>query len=182
MTRQIKQWVAMVKERFIPQPGRILEIGSMDVNGSVRELFADATEYVGIDIAPGAGVDVVVNGHEILDRFGPASFDTVLCLEMLEHDDRPWITIANMHEVLKPGGLLVVSTPTFGFPEHRFPKDYYRFGRDAYTDVIFEGMELLELVFVMDVAMHPGICAAGRKRQEARIGDASSLPAEGHAQ
>lgn len=170
MTRAIKQWVGLVKARFVPRPGRVLEIGSMDVNGSVRELFADATEYVGIDIAPGENVDVVLNGHEILDRFGPSSFDTILCLETLEHDDRPWLTIAAMHAALRPGGILLVSTPTFGFPEHRFPKDYYRYGRDAYTDVIFEGLELIELVFVMDPAMHPGICAVGRKAGEATGG------------
>jgi hypothetical protein len=40
-------------------PGAVLEIGSRNVNGSVRDLFTGATLYHGIDIAAGAGVDEV---------------------------------------------------------------------------------------------------------------------------
>ena len=43
-------------ERFTG--GRVLEIGSLDINGSTRSFFSDG-DYLGIDVAPGAGVDLV---------------------------------------------------------------------------------------------------------------------------
>src|SRR5208283_1437369 len=73
--------------------GRVLEVGSMDINGSIRPAFGDASEYIGIDLTPGPGVDRVMSAHD-LDQAWPAGwFDTVVCCEMLEHDPMPWKTV-----------------------------------------------------------------------------------------
>lgn len=100
---------------LLPVEGPLLEIGSLDVNGSVRRHFPRACPYVGIDLAPGPGVDVVASGHD----FGrDASFATVITTECLEHD-RGWrTTLANIERVLRPGGALVLTCATTGRHEH----------------------------------------------------------------
>ena len=45
--------------RTFLEDASVLEIGSYDVNGTVRKLFAAAGHYVGVDLVEGPGVDVV---------------------------------------------------------------------------------------------------------------------------
>lgn len=163
MTPQILDFLHRTRALHAPEPGRVLEVGSRDVNGSPRECFAGAASYTGADIEGGPGVDVVADGERLAHYFSPHSFDTVLCCECLEHCVRPWLVVRALRFVLRPGGLLWVTTPTFGFPEHRHPIDCYRFGEDAYRLWIFAGMELLTLEHLTDDAGQPAIGAVGRK-------------------
>jgi 2-polyprenyl-3-methyl-5-hydroxy-6-metoxy-1,4-benzoquinol methylase len=144
--------------------GRALEVGSLNVNGTIREVFQHrAADYIGVDIMAGDCVDFVVDGERLTDNFPTEHFDTVLCFECLEHTVRPWIVVEQMRKVLKPGGHLWVSTPTYGFPLHRFPVDCYRFGEDAYRLWLFDRMELLRLEHVVDDLDQPAIVAVGGK-------------------
>jgi hypothetical protein len=70
---------------------------------------------------------------------------------MLEHDNDPFKTISIMNQLVKKGGFLIVTTPTFGFPLHRHPKDYFRYGEDAFREIIFRGFEILKLDEVKDI-------------------------------
>lgn len=100
-----------------------LDVGSMNVNGTVRGMFTGP--YVGLDMRPGSGVDVVGTADKL--PFPDASFDVVVCTEMLEHDVAPWLSLAEMGRVLRPGGHLLLTTRGNGFPEHGYPSDYFRF-------------------------------------------------------
>lgn len=102
--------------------GRVLDIGSLDVNGCVREYF---TDYTGLDMRPGPNVDIVANAHKI--PFSDQYFDLVLNLETMEHDDRFWETAREMYRVCIYGGHVVITAPTIGFPKHDYPSDYWRF-------------------------------------------------------
>lgn len=164
MTPQIQEWIKKAKKDFIKSPGKVLEIGSMDINGGVREFFADAEEYIGIDMQKGKGVDIVLKAHKILNVWPEETFDTVICLEMLEHDNAFWLTLENMHKVLKKNGNLIISTPTYGFPTHRYPKDYFRFGEDTFRDIFFKDYKILRLSEVKDRENSPGLCCIGRKK------------------
>jgi SAM-dependent methyltransferase len=95
--------------------GRILEIGSLDINGSVRSFF-DGCDYLGIDVAAGPGVDLVCQGQDY--DGADASFDTVVSCEVMEHN--PWWreTFLNMLRVCKPGGLVIMTCASTGRPEH----------------------------------------------------------------
>ena len=150
MTSEIIQWMFALRRKISFAPGRVLEIGSRDVtldhNGSPRPLFADATEYIGIDQEAGHGVDRVMYSKDICHTFGFNSFNTVICCEMLEHDISFLTTLWLIHDVIKEEGYLIITTPTFGFPLHRYPKDYWRFGEDAFREVFFAGYEILNLV------------------------------------
>jgi len=163
MTPQIQDWIKKTKKLFINKPGRILEIGSKDITGSVREFFSDAGEYIGTDMERGFGVDVIIDAHDLLKKFRKNSFDVVICCEMLEHDNDPFKTINIMNQLVKKDGFLIVTTPTFGFPLHRHPKDYFRYGEDAYREIIFKGFKILKLDEVRDIEGNPAICCIGKK-------------------
>jgi SAM-dependent methyltransferase len=135
---QQRRFVSLVDQYFLqPRKRRlkVLEVGSYDVNGSVRELFRDC-EYVGADLASGPGVDVVSHGHKLTfpDRF----FDVTISCECFEHDEH-WIeTFKNMHRITTEDGMIVVTCASTGRLEHgtrrtspesspgTYGSDYYR--------------------------------------------------------
>lgn len=155
MTPEILSWLRSAKRRFVPANLDILEVGSYNINGTPREVFeADSATYLGIDRQDGPGVDA----NDMPDR----KFDTVICCECLEHDADPLATVRAMRERLKPGGLLIITTPYNGFGEHFFPRDYWRFMKNAYEDLFFAGMEIIELVEVLG----PTLCGIARLRPD----------------
>jgi hypothetical protein len=91
--------------------GHVLEIGSRDINGSVRPLFAKAASYTGIDIAPGPGVDIQADGATFVARVDEAP-DLVVCLETLEHTDQASDIVLNAAAMLRPGGRLLITCAT----------------------------------------------------------------------
>lgn len=96
---------------------RVLEIGARDVNGSVRRLFA-GSDYVGLDVAEGPGVDVVAWPAEFV-RSHRGKFDTVVCVETLEHDPDPEATIkAARSALVRKGGLFLVTAAGVGRKPH----------------------------------------------------------------
>ena len=111
------QFIATVKAAF---PGffsaaRTLEIGSLDINGSVRRLF-DGGTYIGLDVAPGRGVDIVCKGQDF--HAPDNSFDTVISCEAMEHNPEWKPTMVNMIRLCRPGGLVVMTCATTGRKEH----------------------------------------------------------------
>lgn len=94
---------------------RVLEIGSLDINGSVREFFRDC-QYVGLDVAVGPGVDVVCQGQDYDAPEG--SFDTVISCETMEHNPFWRETLLNMLRICRPGGWVLLTCATTGRPEH----------------------------------------------------------------
>ena len=93
----------------------ILEVGSADVNGSIRPFF-QGSNYIGVDISPGKGVDVVGYGDKI--DFGDLNFDLTIPCECFEHNPE-WVeTFLNMYRMTKENGFLVFSCASRGRPEH----------------------------------------------------------------
>lgn len=94
---------------------KVLEIGSWDVNGTIRGFFKDC-DYLGVDIAEGQGVDLVCKGEDI--DIADQTFDVVISCECFEHNIE-WVrTFNNMVRMLKPGGLCLITCATLGRPEH----------------------------------------------------------------
>ena len=111
-----RNYMGAVKNRFPDKftNCRVLDIGSLDINGNNRYLFSNYT-YVGVDIGAGKNVDVVCRGHEYKDD---QPFDIVISSECFEHDEFWNLTIQNAINLLKPGGLLLFTCATTGRPEH----------------------------------------------------------------
>lgn len=94
---------------------KVLEVGSLDINGSVRSFFSDC-DYTGLDIGPGKGVDIVCEGQKY--DAPENTFDHVISCEVMEHNPH-WVeTFQNMTRVCKPGGLMIMTCATIGRPEH----------------------------------------------------------------
>lgn len=104
MHEAVTDWVG----RWAAPADRVLELGSRNINGSVRYLFA-AAEYVGVDPVEGADVDIVGDGATI--EVGHDSFDVVVCTEVLEHvnDTIAAGIITNAFAHLRPGGRFVMT-------------------------------------------------------------------------
>ena len=115
----------------------MLEVGSWIFNDTVRKYFRNC-EYVGVDVAAGPGVDLVVAGQDLALPTG--FFDVVISCESFEHNPFWLETFLNMVRMLRPGGLFVFTCAGIGRGEHgtsrRFPlrsvtssdkqSDYYR--------------------------------------------------------
>lgn len=95
--------------------GRVLDVGSLDINGGPHELL-NPIEYVGVDLAEGPNVDLVARGEEL--DFPTGSFDLSMSSECFEHNPCWQPTLVNMVRMTRRGGLIVFSCATTGRPEH----------------------------------------------------------------
>ena len=89
--------------------GHVLEIGSRDINGSVRPLFAQAASYTGIDLQDGPGVDVQADGATYEPQVAPSA---IVCMETLEHAPVASTVIQHAAGLLLAGGWLLVTCAT----------------------------------------------------------------------
>ncbi len=125
MTPQILEFLG----NFVPPTGSVIEIGSLHVNGSARGAITHK-HWLGTDMRPGAGVDMAVPAAQLPTYFGPI-FDTVVCCETLEHCENWREVFLILVGLATPGsGVVVITTPSPGFPRHDYPGDYWRFTLD----------------------------------------------------
>jgi hypothetical protein len=113
----------------------ILELGAR--NSTVRHLFSDCQHYVGVDIHSGPDVDVACDIHELSSAFSARDqrFDAVVTISTFEHLVMPWKAVLEINKVMKPGGLLFITThPTW--PPHELPWDFWRFADGAFHGLL----------------------------------------------
>lgn len=130
MHASVRDWIA-AQLPLIEGP-RVIDLGSLDVNGSVRPLVAvlKPAAYVGVDLRSGTGVDVVgdVCSGFLKERYG--QFDIVISAETLEHVQTWPLFIHEMKRLAKPGGHMLLTCRSPGFALHNHPGDYWRFTVD----------------------------------------------------
>lgn len=144
---------------------RIVEAGAANVNGSVRDVVErldPEAEYLSTDMKPGAGVALVCAAEDLPSALGADSADVVICTEMLEHAEDWRAAVTGMVRILAPGGLLLLTTRSIGFPYHPHPGDYWRFSVRA-MELIMKAAGLDVLRCEPDVPDSPGVLAAARK-------------------
>lgn len=109
---------------------RVLDAGSFDMNGSTRVLFDRHVKYVGIDIHEGKGVDWVGMAHEYAAKgWDGVLFDALISTECLEHDPHWEKTIRSCCQLVRPGGLVIMtcaSDPRAPHALELWPDGYYR--------------------------------------------------------
>jgi hypothetical protein len=97
------RWVQKMAA-MLPPRRAVCELGSRNVNGSVRSLFASASSYVGIDTQPGPGVDIVADASHWRPE-DKSLFDTVISTESLEHAPRGDLICQTALKILESRGI-----------------------------------------------------------------------------
>jgi SAM-dependent methyltransferase len=134
---------------------KVVEIGSQDVNGSLRTFCPANFEYTGVDFVAGKGVDLILDDPYQLP-FADESVDVMLSSSCFEHSEMFWLLYLEIMRTLKPGGLFYMNVPSNG-EFHRWPVDCWRFypdsGRALITWAKRNGMkaELLESYTSMQI-------------------------------
>jgi SAM-dependent methyltransferase len=139
----------------------VLEVGARNVNGSLRPALCalDPAEYFGIDLEPGPGVDAICDVTRIAAQYGSNRWDVVVCTEVLEHVWDWSAAVSNLKQALVPGGCLVLTTRSQGFPYHPFPFDFWRF-EPSDLSASFDDLILLRVEKDPDM---PGVFLAAKK-------------------
>ena len=147
MTPAVQKYIKdLVKIGVIKPP--ILDVGSYNVNGSVRDLVPQ-NGFIGIDMRAGPGVDFVIDITDPPTKpLFARNFTTVTCVETLEHVKNLFMAICEMYHFMIPGGYLVLAIPGIGFPLHNYPDDYWR--------VTESGMKYLLAAFIDVVVTKDG--------------------------
>lgn len=114
---------------------KILDVGS---GGSWYDRFFP--NRLTVDIDPARKPDIVADAHSL--PFKDGEFALVLCTEVLEHTKRPDIVADELMRVLKPGGILVLTT-RFVYPIHDSPADFFRFTKYGLRE-LFSRWTILE--------------------------------------
>lgn len=140
------KWLSIVdlqrdlRDRLPGLGGAVLDVGCG--RQPYRRWLAGAARYVGVDVEPREGIDhVIVPGEPW--PLADASFDSVLCTQVLEHDSRPDHTLSEISRVLRPGGTVVVTVP-FAYNEHARPHDYRRWSAAGAAELVGERFRVVE--------------------------------------
>ncbi len=119
---------AFVKQFATDSTIDVIEVGSRNINGTVRGLFPNA-RWTGLDLHPGPDVDVVC---DMLDYTPPDSVDLIVCCEVLEHAERWSLMLSQAQAWLKPGGRMILTCAGPGRIPHSHidggrlrPDEYY---------------------------------------------------------
>lgn len=151
---------------------RVVEVGARTSGSNdVRDLVTPRgpATYVGVDIGPGLGVDVVGRAETLVAAVGSGSADLVIAAEVMEHV-RDWqAALLNMKLALRPGGRLIFTTRSPGYPFHVSPFDFWRYTPDAARAIV---ADLIDVVVENDPSM-PGVFVAARRPPDFRPADLS---------
>lgn len=108
----------------------VVEIGSQNINGSLRDHAVTASAYVGMDFAQGSGVDVVLT-DAYRYPFEDNTFDVLVTSSCFEHSEMFWLSYLECLRILKPGGIMYCNAPSNMMFYHRYPLDCWRFMPDS---------------------------------------------------
>jgi len=121
----------------LPIAEPVYEFGAYQVeeapeNCDIRPLL-QGKQYVGCDMRIGPGVDKVLNLHAI--ELPDACVGTVFLMDTLEHVEYPHQAMAEIHRILKPDGLVIMSS-VLDFFIHATPNDFWRFTPDGFRSLL----------------------------------------------
>jgi hypothetical protein len=129
MHNAVRRFLKEAKEKYpeIFAAKKIIECGSMDINGSAREFFDTPDEYVGVDWRDGKGVDVVSLFHKY-NKEPDGHFDVAVSSETFEHDPYWKDSLKKMLDKICIGGSLIISCGGPNRHHHQFqasPQENY---------------------------------------------------------
>ncbi len=142
LRKNVSDFVSAMAKKYDKQGSVLLDVAPQDHEGA-KPYFAK-TKIETLDIDPSSGAtyiaDLCKNNQKVIPG---AHFDYVVCTEVLEHTLQPFDAVDEIERILKPGGLVFVSTP-FNFRIHGPLPDCWRFTEHGLR-ALFKNYEILEL-------------------------------------
>lgn len=146
MRENIRRFMGECSRIYANAPGILLDIAPQDHEGA-RPFFQRQVQVKTLDIDPNSGCDYIGDICTRNNAIDDSSFDFVVCTEVLEHVRRPFEAVKEIERILRPGGMVFVSTP-FNFRIHGPLPDCWRFTehglRELFCDFDVELLEALE--------------------------------------
>lgn len=100
-----------------------LGCGKIPFRNSILPLV---TKYDTLDIKPSSAEVTFIADIQDMNMIDADSYDSAICLEVLEHVPDPVKAISEIKRILKPGGVVIISVPHLS-RLHDLPNDYFRF-------------------------------------------------------
>jgi SAM-dependent methyltransferase len=129
LNRNMVELLSLV--RPVAGRGVALDVGS-SASPYRQRLHAAGFETRTLDIDAAAGPDFVGSAEDT--GLPEASFDLVVCTQVLEHLSRPLVALREIRRVLKPGGHLILAVPHV-WPYHPCPGDFWRFTQEGVAEM-----------------------------------------------
>lgn len=145
----------------------VIEVGSSEDGGSMRPYVSSfgPKSYVGVDIQKAPGVDLLCDAMDLLDVLGKECCDVVIATELLEHI-RDWRKIIYIFKnLLREGGVVIITTRSYGFPFHHAPFDFWRY-EPSDMEAIFGDFEIMGIetdTRMINGKVTPGVFVAAKK-------------------
>jgi 2-polyprenyl-3-methyl-5-hydroxy-6-metoxy-1,4-benzoquinol methylase len=112
--------VLQVARQMVPNQGTLLDIGP-NIGTCLALAREQGWKVVGIEINAEAAAYCrnqrrlpVITGTLDTHPFQPSGFDVVLMGDVIEHLSHPLQTMGQVQRLLRPGGIVVISTPNIG--------------------------------------------------------------------
>lgn len=119
---------------------KTLEYGSLGTDTPVIRML----KYLrGIDEVHAFVAPEFPSGDVTQKGYPDSSQDVIVLDQVLEHVANPWLAVTNIHEMLRQGGMAVVTTP-FMYPLHDCPIDGWRYTPEAYR-ILFGNWKIIEI-------------------------------------
>ena len=124
--------------------GKVIDIGCGEM--PYRDVvLGRGLQYDSIDVERRHPDVRFIGDIENMDVLGNESYDTVLCLQVLEHVAHPFKVVREIHRILRPGGTLILSVPHLS-RLHEEPRDFFRYTKHALRSMFEEsGYEVVEI-------------------------------------
>lgn len=114
----------------------IADIGAQSINGNLRSLFDKPQwTYHGIDRQKDDNIDIEVGSETDRWNIEDNTYDVIVSVSTLEHTEFPWLVVAQMARILKPGGVGCITAP-YAWPQHGWPLDCWRIFPDGMKAVL----------------------------------------------
>jgi SAM-dependent methyltransferase len=152
----------------------VVEVGSRQGGAHDVRPVVEArlpARYIGVDVIAGPGVDLIGSVEHLTATTGAGVADMVVCAEVMEHV-RDWrAAIAEMKLALRPGGRLLITTRSPGYPFHVSPFDYWRYTPEDAASLM---ADMEDLLVEIDTSA-PGVFISACKPADFRAADLTAV-------
>ena len=118
----------------VPEGGLVLDIAPQDHEG-LRPYVGAGVRVETLDIDPESGCTWIADLCRPVPGVEDGRFDAIVCTELLEHVTQPFDAVREIRRMLRPGGVLLASSP-FGFRIHGPLPDCWRISEHGWRALL----------------------------------------------